>query len=229
MHFGYKLGIFGSGVFAYDYLSHYRVRRAARVAALGCHVIFRYKFQLSHYEFGSERYKQERKLVNEQLAKKLRQVCLSNKGIYTKLGQHIASLNHVIPVEITSTLAVLQDQATPVEFAHIEKTITKDLKMSLEDIFEDFDKVPVAAASLAQVHKGRLKDGRQVAVKVQYPSLEYELEHDLKAMRTAVKLIKWSFKGFDFEWILPEFVNALTAEVHVTRFLVESIFNMKLW
>jgi aarF domain-containing kinase len=87
-------------------------------------------------------------------------------GIFIKLGQHMASLD-VLPKEWTQTMAVLQDNCEPTPYEDIETLFLHDMGAPVAEIFDDFDKVPIGVASLAQVHVGHHKpSGRRVAVKV---------------------------------------------------------------
>lgn len=82
------------------------------------------------------------------------------------MGQHMASLV-VLPVEWTSTMRPLQDQCEPTPYEAVEALFQTDMGVSIADVFDEFDPVPIGVASLAQVHIGNHKEsGKQVAVKV---------------------------------------------------------------
>ena len=90
--------------------------------------------------------------------------------------------------------------------------------MSPDDVFDDFNRVPIAAASLAQVHKAKLKEtGETVAVKLQYPKLSKLVTGDLKTIEVLVKLIGWAFPAFEFSWIMPEFRANMDMELDFRR------------
>jgi predicted unusual protein kinase regulating ubiquinone biosynthesis (AarF/ABC1/UbiB family) len=111
------------------------------------------------------------KSVHQKCADKLLELCLANSGIYVKLGQHLASLVHLLPPEYTSTLAVLQDRCIKSEMVKINQLLIQDLGAPIDELFISFDETPVGVASLAQVHRAQLPDGRHVAVKIQHPEL----------------------------------------------------------
>lgn len=79
--------------------------------------------------------------------------------------------------------------------------------------FGSFDEQPIAAASLAQVHRAFLKDGQEVAVKVQYPGLQKQFATDIATMAVLSKALAWLFPDYQFEWLVPEFEKGLLKEL----------------
>eukprot|EP01124_Arcella_intermedia_P022496 TRINITY_DN3359_c0_g1_i2.p1 TRINITY_DN3359_c0_g1~~TRINITY_DN3359_c0_g1_i2.p1 ORF type:complete len:523 (-),score=132.99 TRINITY_DN3359_c0_g1_i2:80-1648(-) len=187
--------------------------RFTRTALYAVGIIYDYKKSFWHLSKTDPLYPSTQKEVNLRTANHLLALCLKNKGIYVKAGQQIASMNHVLPKQFTDTLAVLQDKAEPTPFAKIEKTILREYGKPSQEIFQEIDKEPIAAASLAQVHHAYLKDGRECAVKIQYPDMKNMFKADLFTIGWMVKLIAWSFPNFEFTWILPEFKKALEMEL----------------
>jgi len=95
----------------------------------------------------------------------------------------LGSLETLLPKEYTDTLKVLQDKAPNVALEKIKVVIETDFGKTLEEIFSSFDPTPIAAASLAQVHKAVLrKNGEEVAVKIQFPTLRVQTYYDMIVM-----------------------------------------------
>ncbi|KAG0020429.1 hypothetical protein BGZ80_004205 [Entomortierella chlamydospora] len=91
------------------------------------------------------------------------------------------------------TLRALYDDASSVDYSIVEQIIRKELGKEISEVFSSFSRIPVAAASIAQVHKARLHDGTVVAVKVQKPEIQYQIEWDLLAYRLLLKVYEYMF------------------------------------
>jgi predicted unusual protein kinase regulating ubiquinone biosynthesis (AarF/ABC1/UbiB family) len=90
-------------------------------------------------------------------------------------------------------LKVLQDEGPHLPFNDIKIVIENDFNCKIEDIFSSFDEVPVAAASLAQVHKATLKDcGKEVAVKIQFPSLLLQTKYDMLVTKACIYVVDYT-------------------------------------
>lgn len=121
-------------------------------------------------------YAKAKSVVDKRCAQRLLGLCLSQGGVYVKAGQHLSSLSGLLPVEYTSTLSVVQDRAQARPWAEVAAVLTEDLGVSPAATFASIEEQPLAAASIAQVHRGVLADGRPVAVKIQYPHLRRQSE-----------------------------------------------------
>lgn len=100
------------------------------------------------------------------------ETCLQNGGLYIKVGQGFAAINHILPKEYTSTLMKLQDKCLPTSKEDVLKVFKDDFGLNPDCFYSEFDYTPKAAASIAQVFKAKLKNGQDVAVKVRKSNFE---------------------------------------------------------
>jgi ubiquinone biosynthesis protein len=108
---------------------------------------------------------------------------------FIKVGQIMSTRPDLVPEHITHALAHLQDDVGPFPYEAVERTIAEDLGRPIDQIFAEFSPRPIASASVAQVHKARLPDGRVVAVKVRRPDVMEICSFDLAVMRKVVRLL----------------------------------------
>ncbi len=107
---------------------------------------------------------------------------------FVKLGQVLSTRPFLIPPDLVYELSKLQDQVAPFGFKEVQKTIERELGKSIPEPFSDFQPEPIASASLAQVHKAKLKNGKEVAVKVQRPGIKSVIESDMSILRVLADL-----------------------------------------
>ncbi len=99
---------------------------------------------------------------------------------YVKFGQILSTRPDIVPPEYIAALESLQDDVEPFSFADVERIVEEELKVRISKAFDSFESTPLAAASLGQVHRAVLRDGREVVVKVQRPSVREQVKHDLE-------------------------------------------------
>ncbi len=109
---------------------------------------------------------------------------------YVKFGQFLSIRPDLIPPEFCEEFKKLQDKVPPFRFALVRKQLEQELKQPYTKIFSEFDAIPVAAASVAQVHRARLRTGEEVAVKVQRPGIQELMEEDILIMLFVANLIE---------------------------------------
>jgi ubiquinone biosynthesis protein len=135
---------------------------------------------------------------------------------FVKLGQLLSTRVELMPEAYLDALARLQDKVEPFPFDEVEKIVGSELGVRMSKAFSDFDVTPIAAASLGQVHKARLRDGRQVAVKVQRPGIRDALFEDLDALDEIAEFLdKHTVAGrrYEFCHMLDEFRKSLVREL----------------
>ena len=140
------------------------------------------------------------------------------RGAAMKVGQTLSAVDlglvpEAIRPEFQQTLASLKNNAEPVSFAAIEKVVTSDLGEKLSVAFADFEQQPIAAASIGQVHRARLHDGRTVAVKVQYPGIAEAIHADMQNLRLGLKLLSAIAPGIDTGAIAEEIRERIIDEL----------------
>jgi ubiquinone biosynthesis protein len=124
-------------------------------------------------------------------SKRLVSAILELKGLYIKVGQLISILTNFLPPEFRAELEQLQDSVPARPLDEVTARIRKELGRETGELFASFDPVPIASASLAQVHEARMHDGRRVAVKVQHADIEIIAKIDLESIRRILGLIQW--------------------------------------
>ncbi|BFF97592.1 uncharacterized aarF domain-containing protein kinase 5 [Drosophila madeirensis] len=162
-------------------------------------------------------YEPKLKALHQKSAERLLETCLLNGGLYIKVGQGFAAINHILPIEYTSTLSRLQDKCLPTTKADVRKVFQKDFGQLPEEIYEDFNYEPVAAASLAQVFQAKLPSGEQVAVKVQYSDLQKRFISDLGTIMFLQDIVEFFFKDYNFGWIMRDVRKNLVQEMNFVQ------------
>src|ERR671933_2120789 len=135
---------------------------------------------------------------------------------FVKFGQLLSMRPDVLPPDIIAELRALQDDVRPFPFEQAEQVIEADLGLSLERLFLDFDPIPLAAASIGQVHCATLPNGRRVAVKVQRPGAPRQIEADLALLYQAARIAKERVRALDFidaRELVDEFARSIRQEL----------------
>ncbi|MFC5288098.1 ABC1 kinase family protein [Actinokineospora guangxiensis] len=120
------------------------------------------------------------------LARSLRRAMEEAGVTFVKLGQVLSTRPDLLPPAFIAELSTLQTQVAAVSAADIERVLTDELGVAPAEAFAEFDPEPIAAASVAQVHRARLKDGTEVVVKVQRPGIREVVERDLDILHRVV-------------------------------------------
>jgi ubiquinone biosynthesis protein len=140
--------------------------------------------------------------------------------IFVKFGQLLSTRRDLLPQDIADELAKLQDQVPPFPSEAAVAEIERSLGQRVEELFWSFERDPVASASIAQVHLGKLADGREVAVKVLRPGVERAVARDLKLLETAAGLVErlWADgRRLKPREVVAEFARHLDEELDLMR------------
>jgi ubiquinone biosynthesis protein len=135
---------------------------------------------------------------------------------FVKFGQLLSTRPDVLPPDIIAELRGLQDDVRPFPYEDVERTIQAELGLSVEQLFLEFEQRPMAAASIGQVHRAVLPNGRRVAVKVQRPGAPAQIEADLALMYQAAKIAKERVRALDFidvRGLVDEFARSIRQEL----------------
>lgn len=127
--------------------------------------------------------------ANRALGRALREVLTESGTTFVKLGQLIATRPELVPAEVADELASLHDDVAPVGWESIREVLATELRQPTDMVFAAIDPVPMAAASIGQVHAATLHDGQEVVVKIRRPGIEVAVRRDLDiAVRIADRL-----------------------------------------
>ena len=147
---------------------------------------------------------------------RLRQMLDELGPTFVKFGQLLSTRPDVVPPDIVFELKGLQDQVTPFSFEEAEQVIREELGLTSEQLFLEFDEIPIAAASIGQVHRAVLPNGRAVAVKVQRPEAPRQIEADLELMYQVARLVGERVDALEFietVSLVDEFARTIRQEL----------------
>jgi ubiquinone biosynthesis protein len=135
---------------------------------------------------------------------------------FIKLGQILATRVDLFPPQYITEFEKLQDQVPPIPFEELLPQLEEDLGGTVDQLFSEFDRQPLAAASIAQVHKAVLKDGTPVILKIRRPGLRKLIEADLRLLQRIVEVVESEspeFRRFHPKEVLRQFNQSLRREL----------------
>ncbi|KAF9693724.1 hypothetical protein EKO04_008138 [Ascochyta lentis] len=187
-------------------------QRTYRVAATLAWNIKDYRDTLKHDADAD--YQQQLKACHLRCAQRTLRTLESNGSIFIKLGQHLSSMNYLLPNEWCDTFIPLQDQCPVSSLESIQDMVRRDTGRELSDFFSEFDERPIGAASLAQVHRATVREtGQKVAVKLQHPALDEWAKLDLALTSFTFTTLKRWFPEYDLTWLSEEMEASLPQEL----------------
>jgi predicted unusual protein kinase regulating ubiquinone biosynthesis (AarF/ABC1/UbiB family) len=191
-----------------------RAWRFVSVAWVAATIYAGYKsIQLWSRIAGDARKEQRYRRQDGRAARALYRSAVRLQGMLIKACQFIATRADVLPDAWVDTLSGLHDRVPPRPFAIIRDRVERELGRPLEAVFAEFDPVPLASASLAQVHAARLHDGRRCAVKVQYPGIEGLVQADLRNLAIILRVLARLERDFDFRVLMREAFKYIPMEL----------------
>ena len=212
-----KIGVVGR---TYRHLARYRQILT---------VFFKYGFgdliellKIEQYiEIGLQLISKNRRSRLEKLsrAERVRMACEELGPTYIKFGQILSTRPDLVPVDFIKELSKLQDNVPSSPFSEVSKIVESELGAPPEDIFDFFEKTPLASASIGQVYRAILKDGEEVAVKVQRPGIKKIIEVDLEIMLHLATLMERHIEEVSLHQpvkIVEEFARTLEKEIDYT-------------
>ncbi|GAV85603.1 ABC1 domain-containing protein [Cephalotus follicularis] len=194
--------------------------RLVRDSLTAASIAFDYEYSLWGLPEGNSERKKVKHEVHLRSARKLQELCFKNGGIYIKLGQHIGQLEYLVPEEYVRTMRESMLNKCPISsYEQVSEVIKKELGQTPEEIYKEFNPVPIASASLAQVHVALTHDDQKVAVKVQHTHMTDTAAADHATVEFIVTTLHRFFPSFDYRWLVDEMRESIPKELD---FLVEA-------
>lgn len=138
---------------------------------------------------------------------------------FVKLGQILSSRADLLPDAYLKALSRLQDNVKPFPYQEVEEVVERELGARISKAFGSFEREPLAAASLGQVHRATLRDGRAVCVKIQRPGIRKVIAEDMEALNEIMSLVALTKFGrqYQLQRIFEEFKHTLVQELDYNR------------
>ena len=195
-----------------------RFGRGASLARLLLRIGGRYAARSPRLLFASVKQRQElRHDLALRTADEVAEELGSMKGVLMKVGQMASYIYEDVPDYFRAAMGRLQQNAPPMSAELASSVIVEEFGDIPERVFAEWDPQPFAAASIGQVHRAITKDGRAVAVKVQYPGIATSITSDLRNAALLRKIIGAAFRGLDVETLVNELGERLREEVDYRR------------
>lgn len=170
-------------------------KRSKKAYRLTNQLLFSYLFLfIGKKVFGNRYYERRIDGVHAKNAKRVKSTISELQGLFTKAGQLISTLSHILPDQYMEALESLQDDAPASPFEETKALIEKELNGTIDGLFGSFESTPIASASIGQVYRATLKSGEQVAVKVQHSNIEELAEADLVIIEKLIKRVSYFVK-----------------------------------
>jgi ubiquinone biosynthesis protein len=167
--------------------------------------------------FGRARMRKRMQLLHRRNARRLYSGFVRLRGVYIKLGQILSIMGNFLPKAYADELERLQDEVPPQNFRHVKRTVTRSLGKEPAAAFASFAEVPIAAASLGQVHAATTHEGDKVAVKVLYPNVATIIAVDLRVLGWSIKVYQRFVPVQQMERVHEQLTDMLRRETNYTN------------
>jgi predicted unusual protein kinase regulating ubiquinone biosynthesis (AarF/ABC1/UbiB family) len=160
---------------------------------------------------------EQRSRLHRRNARRFKRTAFRLRGANVKVGQLASMQSHVLPPEYIEEFREMRDRVAPTEYPLIASLIESELGGSPLTIFEEFERVPIATASMGQVHAARLRTGEKVVVKVQHPGLERSVDVDMFLLRLMARTASRFVKSIDLMQMMQETEEPLRRELDLMQ------------
>ncbi len=191
--------------------------RVLRIAAVAVPAIVRYRWLDLRERLGRPAPPEAWERVHDHVALGLHDLGVHLAGLFVKLCQVVGARADNFPAPFIRRLGRFHDAVPPRSFSEMRRQIERELGRPLEEVFLDVDEAPLAAASLAQVHRATLLDGTPVAIKVQYPEIAHLARVDLASLRLVGRAAGSLLRVFDLRSIIDEIAEFVALELDFAR------------
>ncbi len=198
-------------------LRRFAAYRVLRIAGVALPAILAYRWLLLRERLGRPAAPAAWDRVHERTAHGLHDLGVHLAGFFVKLCQVVGARADVMAEPFVRRLGRFHDAVPPRPFAEARRWIERELGRPFDAVFVEMHDVPLAAASLAQVHRARLRDGSDVAVKVQYPEVAHLARVDLATLRLFMRLAGSLLRHFDIRSIFDEIAEFAALELDFLR------------
>jgi cytochrome P450/predicted unusual protein kinase regulating ubiquinone biosynthesis (AarF/ABC1/UbiB family) len=198
-------------------LRRFALYRVLRIAGVAIPAILTYRWLLLRERFGRPAPPATWERVHDRTARGLHDLGIHLAGFFVKLCQIAGARADVFAEPFIRRLGRFHDAVPPRPFAEVRRWIEHELGRPWNEVFASMDETPLAAASLAQVHRARLRDGTDVAVKMQYPEVAHLARVDLASLRFFARLAGSLVRVFDVRSIFDEIAALVALELDFER------------
>jgi len=198
-------------------LRRFAIYRILRIAAVAAPAIVVYRWLLYRDRIGRPASPETWERVHDRTARRLHDLGAHLAGFFVKLCQIVGARADVFAEPFIRRLGRFHDAVPPRPFPEMRRAIEAELGRPLDAVFASIDERPLAAASLAQVHRATLRDGTAVAVKIQYPEVAHLARVDLWSLRTVARFAGRLLRHFDLRSIVEEVAALVALELDFAR------------